>query len=131
MICAVCDAVLLREQPYTKRPRYNTLHHPTVVSLITAVAAQCYICNRFWARLATGERDIILSLASAESVENPRAEVGIDEKENGGHVTVCDLSDAAAFGFPGCCLFSITLRNTRKISARATLILQPLSRKNP
>ena len=131
MICAVCDAVLQREQSHTKRPRYNTQHHPTVFSLVTAVAAQCYICNRIWARLATRERDIILSLASAESVENPRAEVSIDEEEDGGHVTVCDLSDAAPFGFPGCCLLSITLRNIRKISARATLILQPLSRKNP
>ena len=131
MICAVCDAVILREQPHTKRPRYNSPHHPTVFSLVTAVAARCYICNRFWARLATRERNIISSLASAKSVENPCAEVDIEEKSNGGHVTVCDLSDAAAFGFPGCCLFSITLRNIRKISAQATLILQPLSRENP
>jgi hypothetical protein len=131
MICTVCYDVLLREQQHAKRPRYNIQHHLTVLSLITAVAAKCYICNRFWARLTTEERDSVSSLASAESVENPCTEVGINEKKNGGPITACDLSDAAAFGFPRCCLFSITFKNISKISARATLILQPLSRKNP
>lgn len=129
MICTVCCSVLLREQHHTKQPRYNTEHHLTALSLITAVAAKCYICNRFWARLTTEERDLVSRLTPSTSVENPYAEVDIHGRQNWGHVTSCDLSDATAFGFPRCYLLSIGFENIG-ISARANLIIPPLNRKN-
>ncbi|EPE30962.1 heterokaryon incompatibility protein [Glarea lozoyensis ATCC 20868] len=96
-------------------------HHLTISSLNTALAAQCYICNRFWARLNAEQQS---NLASVMSVD---AAAGIDCEESRGYLTTCDLKDATRYGFPGCYLLQIIYTARLKSSARVKLILQPLS----
>jgi hypothetical protein len=128
MICAVCTSVLQNVPPQAKQSGDDIPHQLTISSLTIALADQCYICNRFWARLTTEQRLTIASVASVKSAEESCIAADIDNKESEGYITVCDVENGTDYGFPGCYLLHVIYRARQKSMPRVRLILQPLSR---